>query len=253
MLEATPLQLAVLHLTCPAPDRINSSSKQGGLGHRALNALHCVQLTLFARPSSFPIKGLALLYDSSADQTGGPSAGPGRIWPQPSKPQLPCELPIRQPAASLACTGPSAEDPRVRPWPPPSLTAVHALQLTACCLPCLQSSQWTQPPKLFRQRRQTSTGSPWSRLRPRKLVNLHLNCQQPLFQRGAASPAQPEGEDSEEGWASSLRSLVQQVVPFKSDFAAGGRKMGLRSRARRTQLQEVRMHCTCLRARQRGL
>ena len=61
-----------------------------------------------------------------------------------------------------------------------------------------------------------------------------------LSEGSSQPPQQPEDADTEEGWASSLRSLVQQVVPFTSDFAAGGRKMGLRSRARRTQLQEVR-------------
>ncbi len=75
------------------------------------------------------------------------------------------------------------------------------------------------------------------------------------FLSGGSSqpPQQPEDDDTQEGWASSLKSLVQQVVPFKSDFAAGGRKMGLRSGARRTRLQEVRAHCTCLYASQRGL
>ena len=72
-----------------------------------------------------------------------------------------------------------------------------------------------------------------------------------LSEGSSQTPSQPA--DTEKGWASSLKSLVQQVVPFKSDFVAGGRKMGLRSRARRTKLQEVRVHCTCLRGRQRGL
>ena len=74
-----------------------------------------------------------------------------------------------------------------------------------------------------------------------------------LSEGSSQGQQQPQDEDTEEGWASSLVSLVQQVVPFKSDFAGGGRKMGLRSRARRTKLQEVRVHGTCVHERRRGL
>ena len=93
---------------------------------------------------------------------------------------------------------------------------------------------------------------PLELLEAQEALKLPVELPAAFMSEGSSQPPQREDEGTQEGWASSLRSLVQQVVPFKSDFAAGGRKMGLRSRARRTRLQEVRASCTRLCGWQRG-